>query len=175
MPSESDSSNLRKILTVCVCLLVIGGAAFFIVRMMKPRQETIPNAYFFDLNTKKIFVDTASKFAPFTTPSGPFENEPAGVRVFLFSCSPCPNFNGKTLEEAQALGATVGWFERFNPEAKAKLEAGDRNPEVLMEGIQMRTPTGTRWQLPSTRESLTIRDAVARLCAGLPGKVCTPE
>lgn len=175
MKPNSEPSNLQRNLTIAVCIFVIAGAGYFIVRALIPRPEPIPNAYFFDLNTKKIFIASASERAPIATPSGPFENEPAGVRLFVFSCSPCPNLNGKTLDEVKALGATVGWLERYSPEAQKKLNAGDHNPETLIEGVQIRAANGARWLAPNTREATAIRESISRLCAGLPGHVCNPD
>ncbi|MBX3380830.1 MAG: hypothetical protein KF805_12120 [Phycisphaeraceae bacterium] len=175
MKPESAPSNFRRNITVAASLVAIGVAGFFIVRGLIPKPQTIPGAYFFDLNTKKIFVVPANTRAPVSTPSGPFENEPAGVRLFLFSCKPCPNFDGKTLEEVKALGATVGWIERYTAEAKKLLDAGDRKSETLFEGLQMRAPSGDRWLSPSSREALAIRDTISRLCSGLPGQACNPE
>ena len=175
MKPESQSSNLRRNITIVACILAIGSAGYFIVRGLIPRAQVIPGAYFFDLNTKKIFVVPANTRPPVSTPSGLFENEPAGVRLYLFSCTPCPRFDGKTLDEAKALGATVGWIERYTAEAKQLLESGDRKSETLFEGLQMRAPSGDRWLSPSSREGLAIREAISRLCAGLPGQACNPE
>lgn len=173
--SESDSSGLQRALTIIVSIAVIGGAGYFISRYLFQKVEIIPNAYFYDLNTKKIFISPASQLAPIATPSGPFENGNAGVRLFLFSCAPCPNLNGKTLEEAAALGATSGWLERYTDETKQKMDTGDRNAEALLEGLQMRGLAGGRWISPGSKEALQQREAISRLCLGLPGKVCNPE
>lgn len=175
MKPESAPSNLQRNLTIVACILVIGGAGYFIAQMLFPREPTIPGAYFYDLNTKKIFIVPANTMAPTTTPSGPFENEPAGVRLFLFSCKPCPNFDGKTLDEAVALGATVGWIERYTPDAKKLIESGDRKSETLFEGLEMRAPSASKWLSSSSRDSITLRDKITRLCAGLPGQACNPE
>jgi len=175
MKPESAPSNLQRNLTVAACFVAIAIAGYFIVNAFIPRAQVIPGAYFYDLNTKKVFVVPANTRSPVVTPSGPFENGPAGVRLFLFSCKPCPNFNGKTLDEVKALGATVGWVERYTPEAKALLDSGDRKSETLFEGLQMRAVPGDRWLAPSSREALAIRDTITRLCSGLPGQACNPE
>ncbi len=175
MQREPESSNLKRNITVAACIVAIVGAAVFLGRGFFDRSDRIVGVYFFDLNTKKIFVGPANAWAPVETPSGPFENEPAGVRLFLFSCKPCPNLNGKTLDEANALGATAGWLEKYRADAKKLLDGGDRKPETLMEGLQMRAFTGTRWISPTSREALAIRDTISRLCSGSPGAACSPE
>jgi hypothetical protein len=175
MKPESAPSNLRRNLTVAACFLAIAVAGYFIALAFIPRAQVIPGAYFYDLNTRKVFVVPANTRSPVATPSGSFENEPAGVRLLVFSCKPCPNLNGKTLDEVKTLGATVGWIERYTAEAKKLLDSGDRKSETLFEGLQMRAPSGDRWLSTSSREALAIRDTIARLCSGLPGQACNPE
>lgn len=175
MKPESESPGIRGILTVIACVLVIGAAGYLIARALMPTRTLVPNAYFLDQNTRKIFVAPASMLAPVATPSGNFENEPAGVRLFLFSCTPCPSFDGKTLDDAKAMGVTIGWVERYSPEAKRKLDAGDTSSETVIEGLQLRAATGGRWLSPGTREATALRETVSRMCAGNPGKACNPE
>lgn len=173
--NDSESSGMQRVLTIVVSIAIIAGAGYFISRYLFQKVEVIPNAYFYDLNTKKIFIAPASQLAPIETASGPFEKGNAGVRLFLFSCAPCPSLNGKTLEEAAALGATNGWLERYTDETKLKVETGDRNAEALLEGLQMRGLEGGRWISPGSKEALKQREAISRLCVGLPGKVCNPD
>lgn len=176
MKRESqDSSKLQRNLTVIACIAVIAVASFFIARGLMNRTPRMPGAYFVDLNTNKIFVAPANTMGPVNTPSGPFENEPAGVRIFMFSCSPCPLLDGKTIQEAEALGATMGWLEKYKPESKKLIEEGDIKPETLVEGLLMRAVSGGPWTSPSTREAQALREKIARLCVGMPGKACNPD
>ena len=133
------------------------------------------SAYFYDLNTSKVFVAPGTGFAPIETPSGPHDGQPAGVRVYIFSCKPCKSFAGMTLDEVRAKGGTPVWFEVYTPEAKKLLEGGDKRPEVMLEGVLMRAVDSEKWVSSNSRDAVALRAKVHEICPeGQPATACTP-
>ncbi|MBS0198252.1 MAG: hypothetical protein JSR77_15975 [Planctomycetes bacterium] len=175
MNRKPEPINYKRYAIIAACALVLLGAVTYTIRELSDKTPIVVGAYYLDLNTGKIFVGPTTSWPPIETPSGPHENEAAGVRVYLFSCAPCGNLDGKTLAEAEAMGATALWVEKYKADAKKALDAGDRSPEVLMEGLVMRAPTGTKWISPAGREGVAIRKSVSQLCSGNPASPCNPR
>lgn len=51
--------------------------------------ERVPMAYFYDQNTRELFVLPANTTGPVDRPSGTFQGEPAGVRAHVYACGQC--------------------------------------------------------------------------------------
>jgi hypothetical protein len=169
-----QTNTTRNMLVAALLVLALAAMGYTVWSRFAAAGGKSGN-YFLDLNTGKIFVGPESAWAPIVTPSGPHEDEPAGVRVFLFSCAECGDLDGRTLDEAKTLGATALWVEKYTAEAKKALEGGDRSPETIMNGLVMRAPTTGRWMSPSSPEGVSIRNTVAKFCSGRAAKPCTPR
>lgn len=77
-----------------------------------PKIEEYKKAWFYDLNTGKLFVAESDEIPPIKAPSGElFEGESAGVKAYLFSFSSEPNESSRF----------IGFLEKFTPEAKKHL------------------------------------------------------
>ena len=175
MKPRPEPSHMKRNAAIAGCIAITLGALAYTFLGSSDQTGKSADVYYLDLNTSTIFVAPANSWPPVETPSGPHEKEPAGVRVYLFSCEPCKDLNGKTLDEAKAMGATALWIEKYKPDAKKRLEEGDRKPETLMEGLLMRAPSGTKWLSPSGREGVALRKSVAQLCPGKTAVACTPN
>jgi hypothetical protein len=169
---RSNNSTLKLAIT----LVLVVAALSFAVYSLIGRDTQRTGAYYFDLNTGKVFVGPAKATAPIETPSGMFQGEPAGVRIYIFACKPCRSLDGLTLEQVRAAGASPLWLEKYSPEAKKELEAGSADPEIMMEGLLTMAPPpeGTKWLKPGSRDARALRDGAKTLCPGGTPVACTP-
>jgi len=108
--------------------LRVGGATVFSVLFLAlmfglasrstPQREFNEGrkAWFYDQNTKELFVDSSKKTGPIAAPSGPLPNgNPAGFRARVYSYV----WNPKESE------LFVGFLERPDPNAGFKASAAD--------------------------------------------------
>lgn len=78
----------------------------------KSGQASGPQAFFYDQNTKELFV-AAAEPGPIETESGSYEGGPAGVRAHVFAC-------GRCVEKDKRF---IGWLSRPAPNASGDEEA----------------------------------------------------
>lgn len=159
-----------------VAVVAVVAALAFAGYTLFGHGERRTGAYYFDLNTGKVFVGPADATAPIETPSGPYKDEPAGVRIYIFACGPQRGLDGMTLDQVRAAGAFPVWLEKYEAEAKKALEAGSNDPEVIMDGILTMAPPpeGVKWLKPGSRDARALRDSVKSLCPGGAAVACTP-
>ena len=63
-----------------------------------PRRPRIDRTqYFYDLNTRQLFVVPDGTISPVDTPSGPHQGEPAGVQAEVFACGDCADASKRTI------------------------------------------------------------------------------
>ncbi len=81
--------------------------------------EQVPQHWYYDLNTKQLFVAKSGQVAPIAAPSGPYKgagakgkNLPAGVRAFVYSCTSCE------VKSRQF----IGHLEVFHPSTKDRID-----------------------------------------------------
>lgn len=100
-----ENQNLVAVIAVVIMIL----ALLFIFMQCKGRTATAGSgkAWYFDVAAGTTFADDATLIPPITSPAG---NE--AVRVHFYSCGDC--------NESERF---VGYYERYTPEVKAKLEA----------------------------------------------------
>jgi len=95
-----------SIASVLIFLLIV------ITQLMPYRSPAIPQtskAWFYDLNTGKLFVEDGDKIPPVKAPSGKLaDGQPGGVRAHVFSYSSNPS-------ESERF---IGYLEKFTPEGK---------------------------------------------------------
>jgi hypothetical protein len=167
---ERDTPIVKLVAAVVLLVLAIAIAVY----SLSGRAEGGTGAYYYDLNTKKVFVGPAVAFAPIETSSGLHDGQPAGVRIFIFSCKPCRSLAGMTLDEVRAKGAFPVWLEKYDPESRELLASGDSRPEVMMEGLLMSAADNVKWISPAGKEATKLRDSVRDLCSGSQASACTP-
>jgi hypothetical protein len=100
--------------------LIVGITAFclFILFMIiigilsgpgAPIVQEYEKAWYYDLNTGKLFVDKSSLVPPIEAPSGPLgDGSPAGVRAHVFTFAAEPNESGRF----------IGFLETTDPNAE---------------------------------------------------------
>ncbi|MGD9110105.1 MAG: hypothetical protein PVG93_04110 [Phycisphaerales bacterium] len=82
------NSNPRLVYGIALaCVFILILTLFSLLAGPKrPKVEVYKKAWFYDLNTGKLFTDKESKTGPVKAPSGPRpDGEPAGVRAHVFT------------------------------------------------------------------------------------------
>lgn len=162
--------NLSKqsaIIVGIIASLVLGGALVMIYRELRPAggPAAPTQAWFYDLNTGKLFAAPNDAVPPIPAPSGLLpDGSPAGVLAHVFTCTTCDDQNLKVL-----------YLESRTPEGHAKmiawrtLPAGSEAPVELRnaqeEGVLVRRPTDDHWSPQQSLEGRTIEDnGLVNLC-----------
>jgi hypothetical protein len=95
-----------SIVTVIIFLLIV------IAQCMPYNPPAIPRthkAWFYDLNTNKLFVADSDNIPPIDAPSGKLpDGQPAGVKAYVFSYIREPN-------ESERF---IGYLEKYTPQGK---------------------------------------------------------
>jgi hypothetical protein len=82
------------------------------------------HAWYYDLNTKQLFVAEVTKHIPIDAPSGPApDGTKAGVRAFVFSHGSC----------ADPARRFIGWLETIDPSGKRLIRAEDETEWVAFD------------------------------------------
>ena len=114
----------------------------------------VSQAYFYDLNTRELFVAPADSEDPLVTNSGDFEGHPAGVRAVVFSCGSCS-------DESQRF---VGWLEMPDPEFDEESLESESSGEDEPSGMLVRRPAGDQWHSQDSPEAETIMREAQSSC-----------
>ncbi len=126
----------------------------------KPSNERVLQAWFYDLNTGKLFAAPMSEPGPLDTGSGLFEGRPAGVRAMVFSCGSCA-------DESQRF---VGWLETPNPEFSPQADAAEgAGGDTLIRAVD-----GDRWYPDGSPRATSIQRKVSERCGGGTVMLCHP-
>ena len=116
-----------------------------------PRIPESKKAWFYDLNTNKLFVDKLDKVPPVEAPSGPLSNgQPAGVKAYVLTYVSEPN-------EAERF---IGFLETADPNAqKSAIEASEDETTARRHwgrGMLIRTLDDERWVPSNSGQGRTI-------------------
>ena len=128
-------------------------------------------AWFYDLNTGKLFVSKAGQVPPIEAPSGPLASgEAAGVRAYVFSFSGEPN----------APDQFIGFLETTDPNVdKGSLGPVDQRAsgaEIWGKGRLIRRVEDDKWVAANSNEGRVILKGAFRLNeAGERAQYCPPE
>jgi hypothetical protein len=130
-------NNNSAVATVGAVVLMVIALAFIYFQMLgAPEGRSAYSAYYYDLNTERVLVDTLAA-APIETDSGPHKGEPAGVRAGIFSCDECASsYAGMTAEQVEQAGATIAYLQKEPPASSGSA------PEFFYR----RKVDGDRWQ-----------------------------
>lgn len=132
---------------VCVFILIL---TFFslLAGPKRPEVESYKKAWFYDLNTGKLFTDKESKVGPVKAPSGTGPNgKPAGVRAHVFTYKNEP-------DEADLY---IGYL------TKPDLNAPDLNDARWEQTTLVRSISDANWvSANSTKGKKIISKALAR-------------
>lgn len=136
----------------------------------RPKVTESRKAWFYDLNTKKLFVGKAKQQGPVKAPSGPLPNgEPAGIRAHVFTYVNDPNEND----------LVIGYLEKPDPNFAQKT---DRLEDMIAKrsdwglGKLLRRVDDTEW-VPATGSlgKLIMREATKRDTRGRIPRYNTPK
>lgn len=175
--------------TIGAIVVMIASLAWLWISMKGPSgggPGDVPDVYFYDVDTKKFFVEPHDQHPPIDTASGPNK----GFRAFIFGCGGCGsdggNLDGKGPEELAALQLFVGYYEGYTAdhkaklaEAKAKADAGDPSAVYYMEegfgeGVR-RSSNGVDWFPANSEQGIQINRELGKKCpAGSRLKQCYP-
>jgi len=112
----------------------------------QPRESK--NAWYYDLNTGKLFVASSKHTGPIVAPSGPLpDGERAGYRAHVYSYLRDPN-------ESERF---VAFLEKPDPNVDPKTLSRDRNDfEAWARGRLIRRVGGDRWVSPTSQRGQQI-------------------
>jgi hypothetical protein len=132
-------------------------------------------AWFYDLNTNKLFVADGDKVPPIEAPSGKLpDGQPAGVKAHVLSYLQDPN-------ESERF---IGCLEKYTPEGEKILslfkKAGTNVTKELIQQLNknrfVRTAADDRWFLVDSDEGRIILERVLRTNEnGQIPRACTPK
>jgi hypothetical protein len=126
-----------------------------VLRPTPPRAfEEGRRAWFFDQNTKTLFVGSSKETGPIAAPSGPLPNgDPAGFRARVYSYVLNPRENE----------LFVGFLERPDPNAGIKVSAGDMAEFSQWARARLiKRVEDEQWVAPASPEGREIIEALAR-------------
>lgn len=164
--------------TIATVILVIAVIAIVRELIGPPIPNTPARAWFYDLNTGKLFAGLIDQIPPIPAPSGPLpDGSPAGVLAHVYSC--------KTCAEADRV---VVYLETRSPESAAGLRAFRELPRgagptpAMMSalggaGILVKRPTDVEWVIHHSPDARPVEDdAVLALCENnATPRPCLPE
>ncbi len=164
------NNNSAVVMVGAVFLIVI--CLWLVMRYMSGGGGgggTVTEAYYLDLNTGKLVVDTNRATPPIETESGPTpEGQPAGVRAHVFACEGCGDYEGMTVQEVRAAGGLVAYLERYTPQAREALERENVDPmmaaQIAERGIMISAADSIRWVPQASQAAIDLQSAVRQPC-----------
>ena len=147
---EQNPKAIIGITIVSLLLFIV-----VLVGQLTPDKLDTPHepeqAWFYDLNTKKLFTAKSSKLPPIKAPSGSLpDGGPAGVRAYVFSCND-PN-------KTEPL-TVIGFLEMFSQEGKESQKSYDpkrHSAKLWVQGRFFRHPEGEEWIPADSSEGKAI-------------------
>lgn len=137
------------LLVTTVALLILGSAVWKLGRNSGgvPVAQGV-FAWFYDLNTGRLFQATCNKLGPIAAPSGPLPGgEPAGVRAHVYSYVMDPNENE----------LFVGFLDKPDPHASGKRPTWKRQDfEKWVRHRIIRRPADETWVSPASEAGQAI-------------------
>lgn len=153
---DSINENPRTVVGVTVCSVLLLALVLLLAGREMParRYKAGKKAWFYDLNTGKLFRDSSKQTGPIEAPSGPRPNgQPAGLKGHVYSYVLDPN-------DAELF---VGFLEMPDPQANAKQLASDRaNFQEWARGRLIRRINDKTWVSPTSRQGREIIQELTR-------------
>jgi len=166
--STRDWINQNSAVVTVASVVVLVLSLAIIINQGRGRSTPEPgNAYFYDTVTKEYFTDSATKIPPITSPAG---NE--AVRAHFFTCGECTE---ATKDEGGE--RFIGYYEKYTPEVKAKLEESPEAFEFYEEAFQGRlySPDGTRWTQAESPTGFRLIEELQEKCPAKKLRYCPPQ
>lgn len=153
-----EYQNRYPAVAAAVAVALIMVSAFLLAWWFRPHSEPRSQrmAYFYDLNTGELFAVPAGTLGPITTPSGPYQGMPAGVRAHVYCCGPY-------LEGTEKF---IGYLEvpRDALPEDRRPPLVQPNPETEEADLVIRRPGDDRWYDPSGSEGRRIMQEPRQRC-----------
>ena len=153
---DAINENPRTVMGVTVFSVLLLALVLLLVGREPPgrRYKAGKQAWFYDLNTGELFVDSSKQTGPIEAPSGPlFDGEPAGLKAHVYSYVLDPN----------ASEHFVGFLERPDPQAEVKQLASDQgNFPEWARGRLIRRVDDETWVSPTSRQGREIIQELTR-------------
>lgn len=133
-------------------------------------------AFYYDLNTRSLFVESGVRTTPFERGSGTFEypdgKKGSAVRAIIWTCNdPAEIEAGMTLAQIQAAGGFVAYLERMTPQMIArqtKIDTGQILTEddyaVDYDDTLISTIDGQAWFTPRSDQGRQLISDMASRC-----------
>ncbi len=154
-PIREVLNENQAISITIVGVLMVAAFSFVAMRMLglfsSGGGEKEPMAYFYDQNTKKLFTQPATVQGPVETDSGPYQNEPAGVRAHVYACGQCADESARF----------IGWLSKPLPPDQ-RPPANDPSSEVTL----IRRETDDGWVRSDSAEGAKIVTEATSGCNG---------
>lgn len=178
----NNNSAVATIVAVVLLVLALG----IIVWQNKPASARDYRSFYYDLNTKEIFVDDGTKTTPFDRGSGTFEfhDGPQGsaVRAYIFTCGdPDDIKEGMSLAEIEAAGGYIAYLERMTPEMRQmqeKIAAGEELTNMdygMTEGFSLIAPIdGSIWYSEQSEQAMNMMTDAMQRCGGDRAQIVLP-
>lgn len=159
---------------VALAGLAVLGVSFAVIINQNKRPGPPPpgEAYFYDVVTREYFTDKATLIPPIQSPSG---NE--AIRAHFFTCGECT-------EALHTDGGQrfLGYYEKYAPEVKAKIENNPESMHFYEEVFQGRyycppgaDPTNeSNWVEAETPDGFAIAQSLSKKCPARKLRYCPP-
>ena len=117
-------------------------------------------AWFYDLNTDKLFITDGDRIPPIYAPSGTLpDGQPAGVKAYVFSY----------VHDSNASERFIGYLEKYTPEGKKIIssfrKSGDKVTEKLIKQLNhnrfVRSLDDDNWFLADSSQGRAILEQVS--------------
>lgn len=154
---------------LCLALLVITIPKLFPDKP-PPKPVTVENAWYYDLNTGKLFTAPQGLEPPIEAPSGPTpDGKPAGVRAYVLSYKPDPNESERFIAYLETTGSA-------DMMAKLPTRPGGSATQKSGKGMLIRKVDGKFWvPADSTLGLRILREAYAPNKNGQHPAYCRPK
>ena len=160
-------NNNSSIVTVASVVILVGALAFLVSRTRRGGGGQVGDAWYYDTVTKEYFTDKTTKVAPFTRTNG---NE--AVRAHFFTCGECT-------DKLKADGGErfVGYYEKYTPDVKAKLEENTQSFMIYEMAFQGRlySKDGKKWVAADKPEGIAITSDLQKQCPPKKLRYCPPN
>ena len=156
------NKNPKIVIGVCVAAVFI--FLVIVIAQLMPYSPPIisqtSKAWFYDLNTDKLFITDGDRIPPIQAPSGKLpDGQPGGVKAYVFSYSRDPS-------ESERF---IGYLEKYTPEGKKIVssfrKSGDKVTEELIEQLNnnrfVRRLDDDHWFLVDSSEGRVILEQVS--------------
>lgn len=179
------SVAIGGVLLLVICFALIGcdlsGASGRHLVAGAGSSKRTTSAYFYDLNTGKVFTAPVDDYPPIAAPSDKKPGAQSGVEAYIFSSGKCASdYSGMTAQQIKMSGAFIGYLQKYNEHAKQSLRELKTNPDQEPdygpeEGQYVRTLDSDKWvQQLSTPGQAVTNGVYENAPKGTHSKQCSP-